>query len=273
MTPFGTRLRDKIDIEILRMQNEWFFKWHFIKEQQGVEIDSFDGRMIRYGGIRYYGSAHQVYWATLKRYLALRLGEYFDLAVDALERFPPNISTEIADEFDQLLKSFCSQIATIAAEKDRILRGNGTEFPEIDNGRREELVRSFNIQDKTNSLKEFFDARQLSNDLSVKVKMQPIQLVALNDEVLLLELKHSLQKLINALSTSNSIGKDEPNEKAQHVAEIKAAKELLEAPQVEKKSFGMLIGRALKWCTEKAVGTAIAETVKAVVTAVLKNGL
>lgn len=271
MTPFGTRLKDQIEVEILRMQNEWFFKWHFIKEQNGVEIDSFDGRKIRYGGIQFFGSAHQVYWVTLRRYLALRLGEYFDLAVDALERFPQSMSVEIIAEFDQLMKSFCSQIATIAAEKDRILRGNGIEFPAIDSGRRGELVRNFEVLEKTSSLKSFLDAQNIKD--STSQIQNAAQVVLLQDNALIRELKDSLDNLINGLTKSNSVGSDEPSEKAQHVAELKAAKELLEAPQVEKRSFGILLKRALKWAAEKATGTAIAESVKAVIAAILKNGL
>jgi hypothetical protein len=42
----------RLDAEYLRMQNEWFFKWHHIGGDSVVEIDGFDGRMIRYGGIK-----------------------------------------------------------------------------------------------------------------------------------------------------------------------------------------------------------------------------
>jgi hypothetical protein len=273
MTPFGTRLKDKIDAEILRMQNEWFFKWHFIKETQGVEIDSFDGRKIQYGGIQYFGSAHQVYWTTLRRYLSLRLGEYFDLAVEALERFPSNISKVMIEEFDQLLKSFCSQIAEIAAEKDRILRGNGTDFPEIDDGRRRELIRNFGILEKTTSLGLLSEARKNEQNDPQSSNQNSFQLVVLKDIEALNGLKSSLETLIANISASNSIGVNEPIEKAQHLAELKAAKELLDAPQVEKKSFGMLVGRALKWISEKVAGTAITEVVKGVIEGIIKNGL
>jgi hypothetical protein len=274
MTPYGTRLKDNLDTEVLRMQKEWFFKWHFIKEHQGVEIESFNGSNIHYGGIQYSGSAHQVYWATLRRYLALRLGEYFDSAVEALERFPQNISSEIIGEFDQLLKNFCSRIADIAAEKDRILRGIGTEFPEIDNSRKNELVDNFGILEKTNSLKSLLKALE-SGTISpaIPFRSHSIQIILLTDNELLSDLKVSLDNLIKELSASNFIGEDEPLEKQQHLAELQAAKELLKAPQVEKKSFGLLIGRALKWAAEKAAGTAVAEIVKTVIEAIFKIGL
>jgi hypothetical protein len=65
LTPIGARLQTTLDAEYLRMQNEWFFKWHHIGRGGGVEIDGFDGRMIRYGGIKFSGSARNVYWGTI----------------------------------------------------------------------------------------------------------------------------------------------------------------------------------------------------------------
>jgi hypothetical protein len=48
LTPIGARLQMALDAEYLRMQNEWFFKWHHIGRDRVIEIDGFDGRMIRY---------------------------------------------------------------------------------------------------------------------------------------------------------------------------------------------------------------------------------
>jgi hypothetical protein len=62
MTPIGSRLSISLDDEYLRMQNEWFFKWHFIGDsQRAVEIDSFRGKPICYGGIKFSGTATLVY--------------------------------------------------------------------------------------------------------------------------------------------------------------------------------------------------------------------
>ena len=41
LTPIGSRLSASLNDEYLRMQNEWFFKWHSIGEDRAVEIDSF----------------------------------------------------------------------------------------------------------------------------------------------------------------------------------------------------------------------------------------
>lgn len=61
MTPIGLRLQLELDEEALRMANDWFFKWHFIGNDGPVEIESFRGKPIIYGGIQFSGSAHQVY--------------------------------------------------------------------------------------------------------------------------------------------------------------------------------------------------------------------
>ena len=58
MTPIGSRLQLTLDDEVIRMANEWFFKWHHIGGERPVEIDSFRGKPIVYGGIRFSGSAH-----------------------------------------------------------------------------------------------------------------------------------------------------------------------------------------------------------------------
>jgi hypothetical protein len=65
LTPVGSRLSDSLSDEYLRMQNEWFFKWHLIGEGRAVEIDSFRGKPICYGRIKFSGSAADVYWDTI----------------------------------------------------------------------------------------------------------------------------------------------------------------------------------------------------------------
>src|SRR5258706_12656096 len=77
LTPVGARLQMALDAEYLRMQNEWFFKWHHIGADSVVEIDGFDGSMIRYGGIKFSGTARDVYWSTIQRYARQKVGQLF----------------------------------------------------------------------------------------------------------------------------------------------------------------------------------------------------
>jgi hypothetical protein len=274
VTPFGTRLKDRLDAEVMRMQNEWFFKWHQLKTSTGVQVDGFDGREIRIVGVEYWGSTRDVYWATLQRYLSVKLGEYFDSTVEAIERFPNKLSEQMIGEFDQLLKNFCARIAEAAVEKDKVLRGNGFEFPPLDMGRRSEIYRDFNLAEKVAALKALLQANyELDERVQSRDKSNPVQIVVLPDSEAFRELKTSIELLIQKVSHSNSIGSEVPVEKAQHLAELRAAKELLNAPQVEKDSFSLVVGRALKWVSEKAAGTAISEIIKAVVTALIKMGI
>lgn len=62
LTPIAARLELALDAELLRMQNEWFFKWHHIGRERTVEIESFNGSPICYGGIKFGGTARDVYW-------------------------------------------------------------------------------------------------------------------------------------------------------------------------------------------------------------------
>ena len=73
-TSIGARLEIALDSEYRAMQNNWFFKWHFIGKDDPVEIDSFDGRLISYQGVSFFGSPQQAYWETIQRYLKKKVG-------------------------------------------------------------------------------------------------------------------------------------------------------------------------------------------------------
>ena len=61
MTPTATQLKLRLDQRRLWFDNEWFFKWQHIGGQHTVEIDTFDGRMAKYAGLRFAGSPRRVY--------------------------------------------------------------------------------------------------------------------------------------------------------------------------------------------------------------------
>lgn len=118
-----------LDAEHLRMQNEWFFKWHHIGSDRTIEIDSFDGRMIRYGGIKFSGTARDVFWSTIQRYARQKVGQLFDELETELQKCPLEIRLNALNEAQTLILVFIGKIRKAAVEKDRILRGNGIEFP------------------------------------------------------------------------------------------------------------------------------------------------
>lgn len=118
------------------MQNEWFFKWHHIGGQRAVEIDSFRGKPIVYGGIKFSGSALHVYWDTIQHYLTKKISLTFDDIEDEINKYPLEIRAEALAETKWMVCQFAAKIRRAAVEKDRILRGNGTHFPaEHDLGR------------------------------------------------------------------------------------------------------------------------------------------
>ncbi len=129
LTPIGTRLQITLDAEYLRMQNEWFFKWHHIGRDSVAEIDGFDGRMIRYGGIKFSGSPRNVYWGTIQRYARQKVGQLFDELEVELQKYPLEIRSKALNEAQSLIRAFIGKIRKAAVDKDRILRGNGVTFP------------------------------------------------------------------------------------------------------------------------------------------------
>ncbi len=129
LTPIGARLQIALEAEYLRMQNDWFFKWHYIGGENVVEIDGFDGRMIRYAGIKFSGSARSVYWGAIQVYAQRKVGELFDELEVELQRYPIGIRAKALNEAKSLISLFVGKIRKSAIEKDRVLRGNGIEFP------------------------------------------------------------------------------------------------------------------------------------------------
>lgn len=128
-TPVGSRLSTSLSDEYLRMQNEWFFKWHQIGGARAVEIDSFRGKPICYGGIAFSGSAHRVYWDTIQLYLRKKLASIFNELEDELKGYSLEIKDRALTEAKGIVVRFATQIRRAAVEKDRILRGNGIRFP------------------------------------------------------------------------------------------------------------------------------------------------
>lgn len=129
LTPIGRRLLASLDDEYVRMQNQWFFKWHAIGGHPAVEIDRFRGEPIRYGGVSFSGSPRAVYWDTIQHYLRRKIEISLDDLETNLQSYSPAIRGEALSEAIGILGSFATKIRTIAIKKDRILRGNGMQFP------------------------------------------------------------------------------------------------------------------------------------------------
>jgi class 3 adenylate cyclase len=129
MTPIASQLKLRLDDRRSWFANEWFFKWHHIGGRQIVEIDLFDGRKARYGGIRFEGSPHDVYWDAIARGARKEVIEQFDWVESRIGRHDRSVVEAAIEECAQLLIDFIASLRHAAVEKDRILRGNGIEFP------------------------------------------------------------------------------------------------------------------------------------------------
>ncbi len=135
-TVIGQKLEIAIQQELTRMDNEWFFKWHFIGKDGPVEIESFCGAPIHYGGIAYSGTPVDVYWDTISRYRRIKVSELFDEVERDLATYPKHVRKKAIFEAEGMIRMFAASIQTRAVEKDRILRGDGINFPKpMDQGR------------------------------------------------------------------------------------------------------------------------------------------
>lgn len=112
--------------------NEWFFKWHFIGNERSVTIDSFDGRGIHYGGIKFSGTARDVYWDAVVRGVRKEITEQFAWVDQEVRQYNRETALQAIDECAGQLVSFVSSIRRAAIKKDSTLRGDGTRFPAED---------------------------------------------------------------------------------------------------------------------------------------------
>ena len=127
--PSIERLSNSLERELTHMRGDWFFKWHQIGGAVCVEIESFAGAPIRYSGIDFSGSARQVYWVTIQRYLIQKLESAFLHIEDGVKQSPMDFRMRVLEEGELVLVSFSSRIRKLAIDTDRVLRGNGFKFP------------------------------------------------------------------------------------------------------------------------------------------------
>src|SRR5437763_16330716 len=118
MTPTAAQLSFRLDQRLRWFHNEWLFKWHFIKEQQVVEIDMFDGRFARYAGLKFTGSPRDVYWDAIVRGLRKEVVEQFAWVEDRVRIYSPEVAKATIDECAGILVDFVYSVRRAAVEKD-----------------------------------------------------------------------------------------------------------------------------------------------------------
>ena len=128
VTPVGSQLKARLEDRMVWF-NGWFFKWHHIGGSGAVEIETFDGRSARYAGLRFDGSPLEVYWYAIARGARKEVIDQLDWVERRVARYERSVALAAIDETAELLTAFVSSLRDAAVEKDRVLRGNGIEFP------------------------------------------------------------------------------------------------------------------------------------------------
>ncbi|MBY0306905.1 MAG: hypothetical protein K2W86_17385 [Sphingomonas sp.] len=153
MTPTASRLQVRLDGRRRWFANEWFFKWHFIGKDGPVSIDSFDGSEIHLGGIKFSGSARDLFWDAIVRGVRKEVDEQFAWIDDQVRHYNYEAANKAIDECGLQLITFVRSIRRLAVVKDRILRGNGTEFPPEDDAGNWDFISDTQILSQAQALR------------------------------------------------------------------------------------------------------------------------
>ena len=156
MTPIAERLAVLSEEEVRRMRDKWFFKWHHIGGIHAVEIDNFRGDFIRYGGLVFDGTARLVYWDTITFYLRQEITKMFGIVEAALQKYPLEVRSKAITECEPIIHGFAGQIRNISVETDRILRGDGINFPPRDETNNWVDSESHSISRRSDGLREVY---------------------------------------------------------------------------------------------------------------------
>jgi hypothetical protein len=98
MTPIADKMKFHLDQRRRWFHNEWLFKWHHIGREDPVEIDTFDGRSARFGGIEYSGSAVQIYWDAIVRGVRKEITEQFAWLDEQVRKYNPETTDRAITE-------------------------------------------------------------------------------------------------------------------------------------------------------------------------------
>lgn len=135
MTPTASRLKTRLD-DRRQWFHGWFFKWHHIGGDREVQIDTFDGGSVPLCGISFEGTTRDYYWDLVVRGVRREIEAQLEWVDQEVRRYNRATALESIDQCAGLLASFASSVRRGAIKKDRILRGNGIQFPpENDAGR------------------------------------------------------------------------------------------------------------------------------------------
>lgn len=129
MTPIAARLQHHLGERRRWFKNQWFFPWHGIKSQHGVDVDAFDGRRIQSSGIEYSGSIVDMFWDAAVRGVRAEVEDRLAWLDEEVRRYNSSTRQRTLDEAAGQLVSFVETVRREAARTDALLRGNGINIP------------------------------------------------------------------------------------------------------------------------------------------------
>lgn len=153
------------------MSNEWFFPWHSLGYGGTVDVDDFNGRRIRIGGVRFSGSTEIVCWSTVRRYIANQINDTFEATENEIRATSTSNARAIIEDASGLLIAFCQRILGEAIETDRRLKGNGFPNPSYQSPHAAQVLFRGDVETRKSSMIAFYYQEQTSKQsLGVRIE-------------------------------------------------------------------------------------------------------
>ena len=125
-TPFEISLVHELGQDVIRMANDWFFKWHSINiEGQHVDVEDFYGGRITVGGFVFQGQIQDIYWSSVGKHLVDRVHKGFRQWETECATYPPSLKLSALDALERSLNGYIARIMQHAVRTDAALRGRG----------------------------------------------------------------------------------------------------------------------------------------------------
>jgi hypothetical protein len=128
-TPVAKQLQQRLEDRRAWFRH-WLFQWHGLRDGRNpIQVDLFDDRTSFMGGVEFSGSARDVFWDAITRGVRKEILDQFAWVDDQVRKYNRTTALESIDQAAGLLSSFAQGVRRDTIEKDRILRGNGINFP------------------------------------------------------------------------------------------------------------------------------------------------
>ena len=113
----------------------------------------FDGRSAHLGGIEFSGSARDLYWDALVRGIRKEIINQLEWVDGEVRNYNRNTALRAIDECAGQIIAFIRTVRSAAVKKDRILRGDGINFPPENDAGHWEGTDDAGIRAQTDALK------------------------------------------------------------------------------------------------------------------------